>query len=359
MIFQRQSALISALFRFYIGKSRWARITSGWTQKNYALKSMYKVFITRRIPEAGIKLLKQKKYEVKVSPLDRVLSQDETIKMGKGFDAIISLLTDTIDGKVMDGIGKQLKIIANYAVGYNNIDIKAARERGIVVTNTPGVLTEAVAEHTIALIFALAERIVESDEFVRQGKFRGWEPMLFLGTSIIGKTLGILGLGRIGTEVARRMHDGFDVEIIYYDVKRDKKMERKWGLKYVSFPTLLRKSDFLSVHVPLLPQTRHMIGMRELKMMKRTAFLINTSRGPVVDERALVIALKKDIIRGAALDVFEWEPKLAPGLVKLPDTVLTPHIASATEETRNKMAEMAAKNIIAALGGKTPQNLIR
>ncbi len=318
-----------------------------------------KVFITRRIPEVGIELLKQKKYNVKVSPHDRVLSRDEIIKMGKGSDAILSLLTDMIDGGIMDGLGKQLKIIANYAVGYNNIDVKAAKERGIVVTNTPGVLTEAVAEHTIALIFSLAERIVESDEFVRQGKFRGWEPMLFLGTSIVGKTLGILGLGRIGMEVAKRMHDGFDVKIIYYDVKRDKKMEKEWGLKYVNFSTLLKKSDFLSVHVPLLPQTRHMIGTKELKIMKRTAFLINTSRGPVVDEKALVIALKKDIIRGAALDVFEWEPKLAPGLAKLPDTVLTPHIASATEETRNKMAEMAAKNIIVVFSGGKPINPVK
>jgi len=318
-----------------------------------------KVFITRRIPEIGIKLLKQKGYQVKVNPYDRVLSRAEIVKMGKGVDALLSLLTDTIDGGVMDGIGKQLKIIANYAVGYNNIDVEAAKKRGIMVTNTPGVLTEAVAEHTIALIFALAERIVESDEFIRQGKFRGWEPMLFLGISIVGKTLGILGLGRIGTEVARRMHDGFNVKILYYDVKRDKKMERKWGLKYVSFPALLKKSDFLSIHVPLLPQTHHLIGMKELKMMKKTAFLINTSRGPVVDEKALVRALKKDIIRGAALDVFEWEPKLAPGLSRLPDTVLTPHIASATEETRAKMSEMAAKNIIAALSGKTPSNLVK
>ncbi len=318
-----------------------------------------KVFITRRIPEVGIELLKQKKYNVKVSPHDRVLSRDEIIKMGKGSDAILSLLTDMIDGEIMDGIGKQLKIIANYAVGYNNIDVKAAKERGIVATNTPGVLTEAVAEHTIALIFSLAERIVESDEFVRQGKFRGWEPMLFLGTSIVGKTLGILGLGRIGMEVAKRMHDGFDVKIIYYDVKRDKKTEKEWGLKYVNFSTLLKKSDFLSVHVPLLPQTRHLIGMKELKTMKSGSYLINTSRGPVVDEKALVLALKNNIIKGAALDVFEWEPKLAPGLAKLQNTVLTPHIASATEETRDKMAEMAAKNIIAVLSGGKPINPVK
>lgn len=320
---------------------------------------MYKVFITRFIPEAGIKLLKQKGFQVKISPHDRVLTHAEIIKMGKGCDALLSLLTDTIDGRVMDGIGKQLKIIANYAVGYNNIDVGAARQRNVMVTNTPGVLTEAVAEHTIALIFAIAERIVESDEFVRRGKFRGWEPMLFLGTSIIGKTLGILGLGRIGMEVARRMHDGFEVKIIYYDIKRDRKVEREWGLKYVNFSTLIRKSDFLSVHVPLLPKTRHLIGAKELKMMKKNAYLINTSRGPVVDEKALVKALKNNIIKGAALDVFEWEPKLAPGLAKLDNVVLTSHIASATEETRAKMSEIAAQNIIAALSGKNPPNLIR
>ncbi len=316
---------------------------------------MSKVFITRRIPDAGIKIL-EKEHTVVVSPFDGVLTKEEIIEMGKGSDAILSLLTDSMNAENMDGIGKQLRVIANYAVGYNNIDIKAAAERNIIVTNTPGVLTEAVAEHTIALLFAIAERIVESDEFIRQGKFVGWAPMLFLGSSIVGKTLGILGLGRIGMEVARRMHEGFEVKMIYYDKNRNEEFEKQWGITYVDFETLIKESDFLSVHVPLLPETTHMIGEKELKMMKKTAYLINTSRGPVVDENALVISLKDNIIRGAALDVFEKEPELAQGLKELQNVVLTPHIASATDETRSKMSEMAALNIMAVLAGEKPIN---
>lgn len=319
---------------------------------------MAKVFITRKIPDVGIKML-EKEHTVIVSPFDRVLTKEELIEMGKGSDAILSLLTDSISAEILDGIGKQLKIVANYAVGYNNIDVKAAAERNVVVTNTPGVLTEAVAEHTIALLFSIAERIVESDEFIRQGKFVGWAPMLFLGSSVVGKTLGILGLGRIGMEVARRMHDGFDVRMIYYDKNRNEELEKQWGITYVDFETLVKESDFLSVHVPLLPETTHMIGEKELKMMKRTSYLINTSRGPVVDEIALVNSLKENIIRGAALDVFEKEPELAPGLKDLQNVVLTPHIASATEETRGKMSEMAAGNILAVLAGKEPINPVK
>jgi len=319
---------------------------------------MAKIFITRKIPDVGIKMLEEK-HTVVVSQFDGVLTKEEIIEMGRGSDAVLSLLTDSMSAEVMDGIGKQLKVIANYAVGYNNIDVKAATERGIIVTNTPGVLTEAVAEHTIALLFAIAERIVESDEFVRQGKFVGWAPMLFLGSSIIGKTLGILGLGRIGMEVARRMHEGFDVKMIYYDKNRNEEFEKQWGITYVDFETLIRESDFLSVHVPLLPETTHMIGEKEMRMMKKTAYLINTSRGPVVDEKALVISLKDNIIRGAALDVFEQEPELAPGLKDLANVVLTPHIASATDETRNKMSEMAAGNILAVLDGKEPINPVK
>lgn len=319
---------------------------------------MAKIFVTRKIPDVGIKML-EKDHTVTVSQFDRVLTKEELIELGKGSDAVLSLLTDSISAEVMDGIGKQLKVVANYAVGYNNIDVKAATERNIIITNTPGVLTEAVAEHTIALLFAIAERIVESDEFVRQGKFVGWAPMLFLGSSIVGKTLGILGLGRIGMEVARRMHEGFDVKMIYHDKNRNEEFEKQWGITYVDFETLIKESDFLSVHVPLLPETTHMIGEKEMKMMKKTAYLINTSRGPVVDEKALVISLKDNIIRGAALDVFEQEPELAPGLKDLTNVVLTPHIASATDETRNKMSEMAASNILAVLAGKEPINPVK
>ncbi len=319
---------------------------------------MFKVFITRRIPEAGINLLKKKRYQLKISPYDRVLRKDEIIKMSKGSDALLCLLTDKIDTKIMDSIGPQLKIIANYAVGFDNIDLKAAKERNIMVVNTPGVLTEAVAEHAVALLFAIVRRIVEADGFTRAGKYRGWNPLLFLGTDIAEKTLGILGLGRIGGEVTKRMSQGFGLKIIYYDVFRNKKAEKELGIKYVPFKKLLRTSDFITIHVPLLPQTHHFIGTKELKMMKKTAYLINTSRGAVIDEKALVKALKNKWIRGAALDVFEFEPKLTPGLAKLDNIVLTPHIASATKDTRDKMAVMAAKNIIAGLSGKRPPNLV-
>lgn len=320
---------------------------------------MFKIFITRKIPEAGIKLLRKKKYKIKISPYDRIIKKKEIIKMGKGADALLCLLTDTIDGKVMDGIGAQLKIIANYAVGFDNIDLKAAKERNIMITNTPGVLTETVAEHTIALLFATARRIVEADKFTRAGKYQSWAPMLFLGSDVTGKTLGIVGLGRIGGEIAKRMSQGFGLKIIYYDAFRNKNLEKELGIKYVPFKTLLKTADFVSLHVPILPKTHHLIGEKELKMMKKTTYLINTSRGPVVDEKALVKVLKNEWIRGAALDVFEFEPKLAPGLAKLNNVVLTPHIASATEETRSKMAELAAENIIAGLSGKTPPNLLK
>ncbi|MBI5401406.1 D-glycerate dehydrogenase [Candidatus Wolfebacteria bacterium] len=320
---------------------------------------MFQVFITRKIPEVGIKLLKQKKYRVKINPFDRILKKAEIIKMAASSDALFCLLTDKIDGQVMAGIGSQLKIIANLAVGFDNIDLRAAKKRGIMVTNTPGVLTEAVAEHTIALIFAIIRRIVEADKFIRAGKFRGWEPMLFLGADLKGKKLGLIGFGRIGSEIAKRMHDGFNMKIVYYDIKRNYETEKRYGLKYLDLETLLKTADFVSLHVGLSPQTRHLIDFKELKMMKRSAYLINTSRGPIVNEKALVKALRDKWIKGAALDVFEFEPKLTSGLAKLANVVLTPHIASATEETRDEMAEMAAKNIIAGLSGKIPVNLIK
>lgn len=319
---------------------------------------MFKVFVTRQIPAAGIKLLKQKRCRIKISPYDRILKQDEIIKMGKGSDALLCLLTDKIDGQIMDGIGPQLKIIANYAAGFDNIDLKAAKDRNILVTNTPGILTETVTEHAIALLFAITRRIVEADKFARAGKYRGWAPELFLGSDIAGKTLGIVGLGGIGAEVAKRMSLGFGVKIIYFSPSRNKKLETELGIKYVPFKTLLKTADFISLHVPLLPKTHHLIGAEELKMIKSGSYLINTSRGPVVDENALVYALKNKWIKGAAVDVFEFEPELTPGLAELDNVILTPHIASATEETRNKMSQIAAQNIIAGLNGKRPPNLV-
>lgn len=318
----------------------------------------FKVVVTRKIPDSGLNLLKKFGFQLKINPYDRVLSKEELKKFVKGADAILSLLTDKIDGEILDAAGPQLKIVANYAVGYDNFNIDDFKKRKIYATNTPGVLTETVAEHTIGLIFAIAQHIVEADEFVRQNKFRGWEPMLFLGSDIIGKTLGIIGLGRIGGEVAKRMRDGFGLKIVYFDAKRNKNLEKELGIKYLPFESLLKQSDFISIHVPLTLETKHMFTLKEFKMMKPTSFIINTSRGAVIKESDLATALKRKIIAGAALDVYEFEPQINPDLIKLSNTVLLPHIASASIETRSKMAEMAAKNIISVLNGKKPLNSI-
>lgn len=326
---------------------------------------MPKVFVARMILESGIKLLKDAGFEVEVSDFDGVLPREKLLQKVKGVDAILSILTDKIDAEVMDAAGPQLKIVANYATGYDNVDLKAAAERNIIVTNTPEVLTESVAEHAIALMFAVSRRIVEGDKFMREGKFVGWQPMLFLGNDLYGKTLGLVGLGRIGAAVAKRMHDGFEMKILYYDVKRNEELEKQYHLEYKDLDSLLKESDFISIHVPLLPNTRHLLGEPQFKIMKKTAYLINTSRGPVIDEKALVAALKSGgikgagLIKGAALDVYEEEPKMAPGLAELANTVLTPHTASATEETRSAMSELAAKNIIAVLTGQPPLTPIK
>jgi len=327
---------------------------------------MYKIYITRRIPQPGIDLLKkQKGFDVKVSPHDRVLAKKELIKNAAGVDALLPLLTDKIDGEVMDGIGKQLKIIGNYAVGFDNIDLKAAKERGIMVSNTPGPeITRSVAEHTVALILACAKRIVEADKYTRHKKYKGWAPMLFLGTNLYGKTLGIVGLGAIGREVAKMM-SAFEMKVLYYDVKRAEDFEKQFNAKFVGIPELLKNSDFVTLHVPLMPQTRHLINAKTLGMMKKTAFVVNTARGPVIEEKALLKALKAKKIAGAALDVFENEPAIDTDLTDklelraMDSVVLTPHIASAAIETRSTMAEIAARNIIAALSGKTPPNLVK
>jgi glyoxylate reductase len=315
---------------------------------------MPKVFVTRKIPENGIKLLKDAGFEVEVSDVDGVMPREQLLAKVKGVDAILSLLTDKMNAEVMEAAGPQLKIIANYAVGIDNIDLKDAAAHNVIITNTPGVLTESVAEHAIALIFAIARKIVESDQYMRDGKYVGWAPMLFLGNDLVGKTLGLVGLGRIGEAVAKRMTDGFQMKILYYDVKRNEEAEQKYHLEYRDLESLLKDSDFVSIHVPMTPETKHLINGDRMKMMKKTAYLINTSRGPVVDEIALVAALKNGDIKGAALDVYEQEPKMAEGLAQMPNTVLTPHTASATEETRGAMSELAAKNIIAVLSGQPP-----
>jgi glyoxylate reductase len=314
-----------------------------------------KVYITRRIPEPGIEMIR-KEHEVEINPYDRVLTREELLQAVKGKDGILCLLTDKIDAEVFDAAGPQLKVVSNYAVGYDNIDVKEATKRGIVVTNTPGVLTETTADLAWALILATARRIVEADKFTRAGKYEGWAPMLFLGQDVYGKTLGIIGMGRIGQAVARRAK-GFNMKVLYNDIRRiPEEIEKELNATFVSLDELLEQSDFVSLHTYLSPETYHLINEERLRKMKKTAYLINTSRGPVVDESALVRALKEGWIAGAGLDVYEFEPKLVPGLAECENAVLLPHIASASIETRTKMATMAAENLLAVLAGKTPPN---
>lgn len=314
-----------------------------------------KVYITRRIPQPGIDMI-AKEHEVEINPYDRVLTREELLKVVKGKDGILSLLTDKIDAEVFDAAGPQLKVVSNYAVGYDNIDVNEATRRRIVVTNTPGVLTETTADLAWALIMAVARRIVEADKFTRAGKYEGWAPMLFLGQDVFGKTLGIIGMGRIGQTVARRAK-GFNMKILYNDIKRiPEETERELDATFVSLDELLENSDFVSLHTFLSPETHHLINEDRLKKMKKTAYLINTSRGPVVDESALVKALKEGWIAGAGLDVYEFEPKLVSGLAECENAVILPHIASASVETRTKMATMAAENLLAVLANKRPPN---
>jgi glyoxylate reductase len=311
---------------------------------------MAKIFITRRLPEEGLELLKG--HEIEIYEGDAPPSREEIIERVREKDALICLLTDKIDAEVMEN-GKNLKVIANYAVGIDNIDIAEATKRGIFVTNTPGVLTETVADLAWALMMAIARRIVEGDEFMRQKKFKGWAPMLLLGRDIYGKTLGVVGLGRIGKAFARRA-SGFSMKILYYSRKRDEEFEKETGANFVSLKELLEESDFVSLHLPLTKETYHIIGEKELKMMKKTAYLINTSRGKCIDEKALIKALREGWIEGAALDVYENEPEVSDEILSLKNVVLAPHIGSASHETRSGMAVMVAENVLSALNGKIP-----
>ena len=320
--------------------------------------SQKKVFLTRPIPEAGEKLLHQAFPLLKFNPGDDyVLSRTELLNAVKGMDGIVSLLTDKIDPEVMDAAGPQLKVIANYAVGYDNIDIEAASARKIMVTNTPGALTDATADFAWALLMATARRISESERYARALKYKAWGPMLMLGGDFVGKTLGIVGAGRIGATFAKRSID-WNMRVLYADEMANNELEEILGAWKVDMETLLAESDYISIHVPLLPSTYHLINAETLRKMKPTAYLVNTSRGPVIDEAALANALREKVIAGAGLDVYEREPEIYPALLSLENVVLAPHIASATRETRDKMAIMAAENAIAALSGKKPPNLL-
>lgn len=321
---------------------------------------MVNIYITRKIPDIGISMLREKGFVLDISPKDRPLSKRELVKAlkKKAYDGVLCLLTDTIDGEVFDAV-PSAKIFANYAVGFNNVNIEEAKKRGITITNTPGALTEAVAEHTLALMFAVVKRVVEGDTYLRRGKYQGWGPELFLGEELQGKTLGILGAGRIGGRVAEMAGKGLGMKVVYYDIKKSEEFERATGAAFRTTPEeVLKEADVVSIHVPLLPTTTHLINAERLKLMKKSAYLLNTSRGPIIDENALVEALKNGTIRGAALDVFEFEPKLAKGLIKLPNVVITPHTASATKDARDGMAKLAAGNLIAFFDGETPPNKV-
>ncbi len=317
----------------------------------------WKVLVTREIPAPGLDLLRAE-CEVELNPHDRVLTREELLAGVRGKDGLLCLLTDTVDGAVMDAGLPTLKGIANYAVGFNNIDVAEATRRGLPVSNTPGVLTETTADLAWTLLMAAARRVVEADRFMRAGKFRGWAPMLFLGQDVYARTLGIVGFGRIGEAMARRAR-GFAMRILYYDARRrTPEEEQQLGVEYRPLDELLAASDFVTLHVNLDATTRHLIGRRELALMKPTAILVNTSRGPVVDEEALVAALQAGTIKGAGLDVFEEEPAMKPGLAECHNAVLVPHIASASVETRTRMATMTAESLLAMLKGEPVANLV-
>jgi len=317
----------------------------------------FNVYVTRQIPDEGINFLKKSSQKVEVNPSDRSLAYDELLRQIKGRDAILTMLSDKIDAHLIKE-ATNLRIIANYAVGYDNVDVKAATAKGIIVTNTPGVLTDSTADMAWALLFSIARRIVEGDKLTRVGKFVGWSPMFLLGSDLIGKTLGVIGAGRIGTAMAMRSR-GWCMKVLYTtQSNRNSVLEEMLGAKRVDLETLLRGSDFVSIHTPLTEKTKHLISAKALSQMKRTAYLINTARGAIIDEAALVNALKNKQIAGAGLDVYEEEPRLKPGLAELNNVVLAPHLGSATIETRTKMAIMAAENIIAVLNKQKPKNCV-
>lgn len=318
-----------------------------------------RVFITRPIPGKALNELKAQ-HEVIVWPGECAIPRDDLLAGVKGTDAIISLVTDRIDTEVLDAAGPQLKIIANYAVGYDNIDLAAAKARRAVVTNTPSALGDSVAELTIALILALSRRIVESDRWMREANYVCWVPGLFLGQDLTGKTIGIVGLGRIGMAVSARATDLFGMHVLYHG-RSEKPVARALGYEFTTLPDLLQRSDVVSLHVPLTPETHHIIGEKELVFMKPTAILVNTARGPVVDEKALYQALVEKRLWGAAIDVYEHEAGLLDDanwwkFTKQTNIIMTPHIGSATVEAREEMTRMVVDNVLAVLAGKEPIN---
>jgi glyoxylate reductase len=318
-----------------------------------------KILVTQKIPDPAYPLLEDIGMVERNAVEGNIWSYDELLQRGPGHDYIYSLLTDTIDARFLEACAAatpRLKMVANMAVGYNNIDIEAATRLGIAVSNTPGVLSDTTADLAFALLMSVARRIPEAERFLRAGKFTGWGPLLFCGADVHHATLGLIGAGRIGRLVARRAL-GFDMTVLYHNTTRMED-EALYHMRYMPFEELLQQSDFISIHVPYNASTHHLIGERELHMMKAGAFLINTARGPVVDEKALVKALQDGVIAGAGLDVFENEPAVEPALLQMENVVLLPHIASASLQTRTRMATMACANIVAHSSGQRPPNIL-
>jgi glyoxylate reductase len=308
----------------------------------------------RRIPDSALELLRADA-DVWVSEHDRPLTRAELLEAVAGVDAAVTLLHDRVDADFLDAAGGQLRIVANVAVGYDNVDVAAAAERGVVVTNTPGVLTDATADLTMALILAVTRRVCEGDRLVRAGVEWSWDMFFMLGASLQGKTLGVVGLGQIGAATARRAR-AFGMEIAYAGRRRaSRDVEAELGgARRLPLEELLAEADVVTLHVPLGPETHHLIDAGRLELMRESAYLVNTARGPIVDEGALAAALGAGSIAGAALDVFEHEPRVHADLVGLDNVVLLPHLGSATIETRTAMAELAASNVLAVLAGQSP-----
>lgn len=314
-----------------------------------------KVLITRDLPEIAYRLLEER-CELVTNPEDVVFDRQTLIDKATGCQAVLCSLSDTIDGPLMDAL-PGVKVFANCAVGYDNMDVGAAKARGVLVTNTPGVLSDTTAETAWALLFAASRRIVEADRFARSGRWESFHYKDFLGQDLYGKTLGVIGAGRIGQRFCEKSR-GYHMPILYHNRSRDLDFEKRFNAEYVSLERLMAESDFISIHVPLNEETHHLIDAGALALMKPTAVLVNTSRGPVIDEAALAAALKNGTLFAAGLDVYEKEPEIHPDLLPLSNVVLLPHIGSASVETRDRMAEMAAKNVLAVLDGKEPPNLI-
>lgn len=310
------------------------------------------VLISRKLPEPAVELARSRA-EIDAYAVDAAMPRTELLARLRDKQGLICMISEAIDQALLDAC-PDLRVASNVAVGYNNVDVAACTRRGVVVTNTPDVLTDTTADFAWALLMATARRVVEADRYLREGRFHQWEYMTLLGGDVHGKTLGVVGFGRIGRAVARRAQ-GFDMRVLYQDaVAADAAAERELRATRADLATLLRESDFVTLHTPLIPETRHLINAQSLRTMKKTAYLINAARGPVVDEAALVQALREGWIAGAGLDVFEEEPKVHPGLIGLSNVVLAPHIASGSSETRLKMATLAVENCLAVLEGKTP-----